>query len=335
MARRKPRDATVDLARVLARARPEFQARFFAVIAAIQDRYTLAQLADLIQRGRAEEVLRFVDRAAAQLGLTWAGTYQGGGFAATAAANRAAGAVHLAFDQTNIRAVEAIRSNQLRLVREFSREQRAATRQALIRGVREGSNPVEQARAFRQSIGLTAYQEQAVENYRRALEAGSSDALQRELRDRRFDRTVSAAVDGDATLSGGQIDAMVERYRERYIKYRAEVIARTEANTAANEGAREAFLQAVESGDVSADRIERTWSTAEDARVRDSHRAMDGQVVEGIDEPFTTGDGVKLRYPGDPNAPPEERIQCRCAVQTRILAALDQGPVRVSVFEGS
>jgi len=324
----------LEVSRLVANAEPEFRARFLAVVAAIRDRYTLGRLVDLIEAGRTEEVFRFVEAAAKQLGMAWSGTYTGAGFEAATAANRALASVHVAFDQTNARALTAIRSNQLRLVREFSNEQRRATQQALIEGVRAGANPIEQARAFRQSIGLTSYQERAVANYRRALQAGSSDALTRELRDRRFDRTVSAAVDGNTALTGAQIDAMVERYRERYIKYRAEVIARTESLTAAHEGANEAFKQAVESGDVQAGQIQRTWNTAEDARVRDSHDAMDGQVVEGVDEPFVSGDGNRLRYPGDPAAPPEDRIQCRCSVSTRILPAPSDAPARISVFEG-
>ena len=37
-----------------------------------------------------------------------------------------------------------------------------------------------------------------------------------------------------------------------------------------------------------------------------------------IDDPFLVG-GYALRYPGDPNAPDSETIQCRCALETRIM----------------
>jgi len=40
--------------------------------------------------------------------------------------------------------------------------------------------------------------------------------------------------------------------------------------------------------------------------------------VRGYREAFESGAGNLLMYPGDPNAPPEDRIQCRCAVATRI-----------------
>lgn len=54
------------------------------------------------------------------------------------------------------------------------------------------------------------------------------------------------------------------------------------------------------------------WVTIHDDRVRPSHVAVDGQA-RPLDGTFLVG-GHALRYPGDPLAPPEERINCRCAI---------------------
>lgn len=54
----------------------------------------------------------------------------------------------------------------------------------------------------------------------------------------------------------------------------------------------------------------RRWVTMHDAKVRDAHRAVEGQTV-AIGEPFIVG-GYPLRYPGDRQAPPELCINCRC-----------------------
>jgi hypothetical protein len=40
---------------------------------------------------------------------------------------------------------------------------------------------------------------------------------------------------------------------------------------------------------------------------------MDGQE-RGLNEPFDSPSGAQLMYPGDPDAPAEEVINCRCAV---------------------
>ena len=156
------------------------------------------------------------------------------------------------FDAINDRAVRLMRENKLRLVREFLDSQRAATQHALVEGVTEGLNPIAQARAFRDSIGLTSRQEAAVGNYRRLLQTGDRDALVRALRDRRYDPTVRRAIASDRPLTTSQIDRMVARYRERYIKYRSEVIARTESLKIVHQGNDEMYHQAVESGKLDA-----------------------------------------------------------------------------------
>ena len=51
----------------------------------------------------------------------------------------------------------------------------------------------------------------------------------------------------------------------------------------------------------------KTWLTAGDADVRQSHKRLHGVTI-GINEKFPNG----LLYPGDPNGPPAEVIGCRC-----------------------
>jgi len=63
------------------------------------------------------------------------------------------------------------------------------------------------------------------------------------------------------------------------------------------------------------------WRTVGDEKVRESHRAADGQIrLE--DEPFDVGD-AKLAAPRDPEGPPEETINCRCQMERVPLAALE------------
>jgi SPP1 gp7 family putative phage head morphogenesis protein len=50
------------------------------------------------------------------------------------------------------------------------------------------------------------------------------------------------------------------------------------------------------------------WITAHDERVRDSHVKINGQSVK-FGQDFDNG----LRFPRDPNGPPEEIINCRCS----------------------
>lgn len=55
------------------------------------------------------------------------------------------------------------------------------------------------------------------------------------------------------------------------------------------------------------------WQTRRDTLVRDAHDDVDGQL-RLIDEPFTVA-GVSMSAPGDPTAPPELVINCRCVLR--------------------
>lgn len=219
--------------------------------------------------------------------------------------------VPTAFDGTNRRALAAMQEHRLRLVQGFTEEQTQVTLMASQRGLISGINPRATARVFRESIGLAPKQEAAVANYRRLLETNDRAALQRQLRDARFDSTVQTAQVTHVALAPEQIDRMVQRYRERMLKYRAEVIARTESLRALNAGQDAMYQQAIDEGKLSRDEIELEWMTAKDERVRPSHMLMNGQRRK-IGEPFISGLGNLLYYPADPAAPAEDTVQCRC-----------------------
>ena len=59
-------------------------------------------------------------------------------------------------------------------------------------------------------------------------------------------------------------------------------------------------------------KMTKNWVATEDDRTRETHAAADGQTVK-LDADFEVGD-AELEFPSDPNGPPEEVINCRCAV---------------------
>jgi hypothetical protein len=226
------------------------------------------------------------------------------------------------FDETNPRAIARAERNQLEYVLGLTEEQRTKIVRVLSDGARIGVNPREMARDIRDGLGLTPAQDAAVRSYRSALEAGDfTNALNRELRDARSDRSLVTARREATPLPADQIDSMVERYRANYIEYRANVIARTEGLRALHEGNEDMFRQAIERGDVEADALVREWNHAghgPDSRL--GHVKLDG-TKQPFGEPFVNPiTGVSLRYPGDPAAGPGETAQCRCALGTRLLA---------------
>ena len=220
------------------------------------------------------------------------------------------------FDKTNARAVAQMKATRLRVIRNFTEKQSESFRAAIEDAAARGLSPRRQVREVLNSVGLTERQQRAVDSYRRLLETSDRRALERSLRDKRFDRTIIRSVRERSPLTRNQIDRMVNRYRERYLKHRAETISQTEALSAVHEGNHEMYSQAIESGIFGVDELEQEWYPARDSHTRHSHSAMRGQV-RPFGEVFVSGNGVPLRYPGDSAAPASERIRCRCAVGTR------------------
>ena len=98
---------------------------------------------------------------------------------------------------------------------------------------------------------------------------------------------------------------------------RTKTIVRTEAHRIYEASSEDARQQAKAAGA----KIAKQWDATLDGKTRDSHRQLDGTVVE-TDEYFTLGN-KKAKYPGDFGDPAED-CNCRCVALTRAKWALDQ-----------
>lgn len=90
-------------------------------------------------------------------------------------------------------------------------------------------------------------------------------------------------------------------------------IAKTEGHRIQQEATYNAQVRAVERGAE----VVKQWDSTLDSRTRDSHRALDGEIV-GVHEKFSNG----LMYPSDPNGIAGEVINCRCCLLQRAKWAL-------------
>ncbi len=265
--------------------------------------------------------------------------FNGGGVAAVegmpALRDPAGFQIILRFDARNIVAENWLREHSMTLVTNIVADQQTAIRAALEEGMARGDNPtrtalnvvgrVNRVTGSREGgvIGLTSAQERFAASTREELLSGEPDQLRRYLtrtrRDKRFDRTITAAIRDGKPIAKETVDRIVSRYADGLLKLRGETLARTETMAALGQAQEEAYRQSIAKGAVSADQIEGTWHTAGDNRVRDTHEAMDGQKAK-FNQPFRSPSGALLLYPGDTSfgAGASEICNCRCWRELKI-----------------
>lgn len=323
-------DPISRLESLIAGAEARFQTEFLSIVAALSTRIDIELIVTLMERGRIIEAFEIVEKAAARLGSVYTETFIRSGADTARWLNANVQEFTFDFDRVNDGAVNAMQQNKLRLVRGFTDTQRKATQQALLAGIEAGDNPREVARKIKNSIGLTPHQEQWIRNYEAELRGGNRAALERQLRDKRFDRTIARAIEEGKPLSDSQIEKMVARYRAGALRYRAETIARTEALRSVHEGSAEMYRQAVEDGTLQADQLTREWNTKIDERRRPSHAKMHGQK-RIVGEMFESGAGHRTLNPGAFGVASED-IDCRCVVSTRITLDKLSGVSSVTIL---
>jgi hypothetical protein len=225
-----------------------------------------------------------------------------------------------------------LRSHATELIRQITDDQRVLIRQALaplrspLDPMITGDTPqklaldlvgrVNRATNAREGgiLGLTSQQARWAANYAREVANADPAALTRLLRDRRYDATIRKAIRTGQPIAKDLQERMVEAYRSRALRRRAETIALNEAGEVLHRAQQEAWDQVIARGVVAETRVRRFWITVGDDRVRPTHAAVPGMNKKGVGlkQPFQTPKGPALN-PGwsfDPG--------CRCRVRIRL-----------------
>lgn len=218
-------------------------------------------------------------------------------------------------DLTDPRIQRALTDPKLRFARDLTRQQRDLIRQSLVEGIRRGENADQLARRFQATVGLTRSQREQVAGYQRALETGSTQALQYVMRDTKFDARVERSIDENDILDASQINRMVGAYAVNLRNYRAKIIAGAQSLQMVNSARNMATRQVAEAAGINPSRGRKRW-VARLINTRETHEALHEQVV-GMDEAFTSPSGARLQYPGDTSmgAGPAEIVNCQCSVE--------------------
>lgn len=162
-------------------------------------------------------------------------------------------------------------------------------------------------------IGLNEPQARATRTMRKQLENLDPAYFRKKLRDKRFDKTVSRAIETGEPLSKTQINRIVSRYEDRQLRFRAENIARYETNAALTAGQFDGFKQMLDDELIDGIDKEWKWNLGGQEHPRQMHQDMSGNIIDFEDD-FIFPDGVSMRHPHDPAGGPKHNMACRCTV---------------------
>lgn len=152
------------------------------------------------------------------------------------------------------------------------------------------------AKSMEQSFGIQAVQAPRLTDYLRQHGLERVRGINETTRD----KLASTLADGlEAGENTAQLVKRIKRHMPEIQAERAASIAACEAHTSMQAGS---FAQ-MKFGGVRT----KTWMTAGDEDVRDSHRNINPRTIP-IDQRFSNG----LMYPGDPDGSPGEIVNCRC-----------------------
>lgn len=318
---------------------PQIKAAFLESVKTIRDRVVLADLVRALKAGNIEAALSIVGIEPVNfrpLAATLERFFEAAGIDATVGVNQGRGVGLAIFDVRAPRADNWIRTHATQLITQITEDQRQMVREALsplrLGGdqLLTGDTPQKLAldlvgrvstvtrRREGGVLGLNAEQAKWAQSYADSLaDVPKADALTRKLRDKRFDRTVAKAIREGTPIPAKTREAMVEAYRNRALRLRAETIALNEASEVAHEAQVEAWRQAVGRGVVAEAAVKRFWLDAEDSHVRPWHREVKKMNPNGVglEQPFATPKGPTMQ-PGwrfDPG--------CRCRVRVRVVDA--------------
>ncbi|MBV7522296.1 phage minor head protein [Ensifer sp. ENS12] len=325
---------------LLATYEPRLTAAFREAIDEIRSSIVLARVIERLERGDingAVEAMQIESEAFSALEIALQEAFNAGGTNAVVELPKVTdpqgNRVIWRFGVRNPAAEAILRELSSTMVTHITDDQRQGIRQALEAGLTRGANPRSTAldvvgrvnRVSKQReggvIGLTRHQIAFIERARVNLASGDPELMKQyfelKTRDKRFDRTIVAAMREGKPITGDALSKVIGRLRDKNLLLRAEMLARTETMMALGSARDEAMRQQIESGKVQAQDVTPTWQTAGDNRVRHTHRSLNGQTV-AFGETFVSPSGARLRYPGDPQAPISETSGCRCRLQYKI-----------------
>lgn len=342
MATRPDRQQARQFSRLLRELEPRVRRAFLASVDDLRSSVNWSALIDALEQSNTQAAIAAlnIDAAAFQEYVTaaTAAYAEAGAATMTLIKQKGIGGVGLRFQMSNPRAEQWIADNVGALVTRVTEEQIDTVRQVIERGYAAGEGPRTIARDIAGRVGPGGTRQGGV----LGLDGPRAERLHRVSQGMRSADGVRGLVvehlDGSVTLrykvnraTGNRIlkayrageavpaseRAVSERqYSNALLQARAETVAATETASAVMNSRDEAWAQLAEQEGFSTDDVVKTWRHRRGpANGRDSHIAMAGVSVRGLNTPFELPDGSLMQFPHDPAGGARNNISCACAVE--------------------
>jgi hypothetical protein len=319
---------------------PQLGAAFIEAIDDIRSNIVLRRIVERLEKGDINGAIRamHLDEAAFRpLDEAIRAAFNGGGVATVeqmpTIRDPFGHRIVIRWDARNLSAERWMKEHSAQLVTGIVQDQQIAIRTALETGLARGDNPTKTATAVvgkvstitgrREGgiIGLTSTQAQYVATAREELLSGDPaqlrNYLERTRRDKRFDKTVIAAIEAGKPVPAAMVDRITGRYADSLSKLRADTIGLHETFAALGASKDIAFRQQMEKGNLNAQHVTKTWKHTPQDHSRLQHIKMQGQVV-AFDQSFTAPDGTKIPYPHALGVPTKHTLGCKCICEYKI-----------------
>ena len=223
-----------------------------------------------------------------------------------------------------------LRSKASTLLEGLTGPWRGSVQDTISEGLQQGLNPrsvglelagrLNKATGKREggSIHLDETGRQTLRDFEASLTKPNQSYFGFELRNKRYDRMVRRAIDTGVRLPDEKINLLINRFEGRLLKAYGDLIAQTEMLAALHRSEWLSTKEALQNSDYPEAAMTRIWKSCGDDKVRPSHKAMDGQQVVGLKQPFVSPvTGAKMMHPGDRElgAPEDEVKGCRCGIR--------------------
>lgn len=318
---------------------PEIRRVFLETIQNMVDSAVLADIEKAIQANDVEQALKacgFSDAVLSRILTVVENVYDQAAEDTVETWPKRIGLVRPIFNRWTDRVTEDIQKHSSEFITNITTEMRETVKDVLSDGIQKGQNPKKTAldlvgrydpttkKRTGGFIGLSQNQTKWVMNAEKYLQTLDEKYFNLSLRDKRFDKTVRAAIENQKPLSAETIEKLLTAYKAKALKYRADAIARTETIQSINRGKTAAINQGIDEGLFKKENVKKWWDDTGDGRTRKSHRYLGTKYGRKhaipINEVFRTLDGDMLMFPGDTSlgADASEIVHCRCGVQYEV-----------------